>query len=339
MLIYGSSGVGKTYFGSTAPHPLFLSAEEGLLCLAEQGVNYVEIKTKQDLENIYFALKNDNLKDADGNVIQCDTIVIDSLTEIQQVIINKITGGRQPTQREWGDFSGQMADILRKFKGLDKHLIFICLENEKADEDENGREYSRFSPELYGKLMQKTAALVDMVGRYYMKVEVVNDKPTSKRVLTFQYSPRYIAKDRSGKLPTFAEPDFSALLKACKIKVKEEQVMAEIEDAPNSGISDSADDLPLPEKKEHITTKQGEKLFTLWEELVALGEVQKAKSDVTRRMTLQKLYGVKSSNDLSAQQADDFIERLTERIERTKAKKTSAPKKSTPKKTVAAAAA
>lgn len=340
MLIYGGSGVGKTYFGSTAPNPLFLSAEEGLLCLAEQGVNYVEIKTKQDLENIYFALKNNNLKDQNGKPIKCDTVIIDSLTEIQQVIINKITGGRQPSQREWGEFSNQMAEVLRKFKGLDKHLVFICLENEKADEDDNGREYSRFAPELYGKLMQKTAALVDMVGRYYMKVEVKNNKPTSKRVLTFQYSPRYIAKDRSGKLPAFVEPDFSALLKACKIKVGAGKVVAELEDAPRHGFSDNADDLPLPEKKEPITTEQGEELFQLWTELVELGEVAHEKSDITRRMTIKKLYGVKSSNDLTEEQAQDFIQRITARIENVKAKEERpAPKRPVRSQALAAAAA
>lgn len=85
-------------------------------------------------------------------------------------------------------------------------------------------------------------------------------------------------------------------------------------------ISDKPKDVPPPAKRQAVTPAQGKLLFDLWEELVKLGEVTREKSDVTRRMTLRKLYGVRSSNDLTKAQASDFIDRMKERIRRVKTK-------------------
>ena len=41
-LVYGASGVGKTTFGATAPNPIFLSAEGGLLSVADKQFDYAE---------------------------------------------------------------------------------------------------------------------------------------------------------------------------------------------------------------------------------------------------------------------------------------------------------
>lgn len=85
-------------------------------------------------------------------------------------------------------------------------------------------------------------------------------------------------------------------------------------------ISDKPNDVPPPAKRQAVTPAQGKLLFDLWEELVKIGEVTREKSDVTRRMTLRKLYGVRSSNDLTKAQASDFIDRMKERIHRVKTK-------------------
>ena len=89
-------------------------------------------------------------------------------------------------------------------------------------------------------------------------------------------------------------------------------------------LSDKPTDVPPPAKRQAVTPAQGKLLFDLWEELVRLGEVTREKSDVTRRMTLRKLYGVRTSNDLTKAQASDFIDRMKERIRRVK---TAAPAK------------
>lgn len=312
MLVYGSSGVGKTMFGNTAPKPLFLAAEEGLLTLSDAGVRCVKIMSMQDLQNVLYALEKNNLKDEKGEPLECETIVIDSLTEIQQVVIENITGGRSPSQREWGKFADQMAQILKGFKKLDKHLIFICLEKKAQIEADDGNEFTHFSMELFGKLAEKTCAQMDLVGRYYMRTTVVNDKPTSERTLSFQHSPRWMAKDRSGKLGQFVAPDFSAILKACKIEVGTPKVVTEIEDVGSNGKpvvppSNDPNDKPATyEIKQEIKKK--------WEGMVDMALIPKDKMESMQRAMLIRDYKIDTTVKLRQSQAEDHIKKLDEFI-------------------------
>ena len=57
-VVYGASGSGKTTFGATAPKPIFASAENGLLSIAEQGVDFVDINSLDNLRDLYNFLKN-----------------------------------------------------------------------------------------------------------------------------------------------------------------------------------------------------------------------------------------------------------------------------------------
>jgi hypothetical protein len=76
MLIYGSSGVGKTVFGSTADKVLFLDAEAGMMSVKDKKIDRVKIKTFQDVIDSYNFLKSGQH--------EYKTVVIDSLTEIQK---------------------------------------------------------------------------------------------------------------------------------------------------------------------------------------------------------------------------------------------------------------
>jgi hypothetical protein len=57
MLVYGASGAGKTVFAATAPEPLFLDMEGGLLSVAGSRVDRIEIKSLADLKEAYRHLK------------------------------------------------------------------------------------------------------------------------------------------------------------------------------------------------------------------------------------------------------------------------------------------
>src|SRR4051812_49045287 len=93
-LTYGPSGIGKTRFGATASNALFISAEAGLLSVTDRSVNNAEIKSMADLRDAYEFLS----KPGHGY----ETVVIDSLTEIQSFIIANMTGGkRMPQKGEW----------------------------------------------------------------------------------------------------------------------------------------------------------------------------------------------------------------------------------------------
>ena len=47
-LVYGDAGAGKTKLCATAPTPVILSAESGLLSLADYEIPVIDISTAQD---------------------------------------------------------------------------------------------------------------------------------------------------------------------------------------------------------------------------------------------------------------------------------------------------
>ena len=56
-LVYGESGIGKTVLCTTAPRPLIMSAEKGLLSIADTDVDIVEVSSLAEIKEVYNLLK------------------------------------------------------------------------------------------------------------------------------------------------------------------------------------------------------------------------------------------------------------------------------------------
>lgn len=80
VLVYGQSGVGKTTLIKTLPGKvLILSAEAGLLSLKDTDIEYVDIRTLDDLTEAYSYILS--------NITEYNCIVLDSLSEIAEVVL------------------------------------------------------------------------------------------------------------------------------------------------------------------------------------------------------------------------------------------------------------
>ena len=79
LVLYGASGSGKTRLGASAPNPIFISAEKGLLSLASVDIPYIEVSSMKTLNEAY------------QHVVKSEynTIVIDSLSEVTQVVLDQ----------------------------------------------------------------------------------------------------------------------------------------------------------------------------------------------------------------------------------------------------------
>jgi hypothetical protein len=73
---------------------LFICAENGLLSIAGKSPDFVEVKTLQELKDLYAYLKD--------NKPAYDTLVIDSLSEISKIIKDNLTdsGRKQMVLRD-----------------------------------------------------------------------------------------------------------------------------------------------------------------------------------------------------------------------------------------------
>lgn len=211
VLVYGHPGVGKTFFAGTAGKrfkPIFVSAESGLLSLNKIGnFDFVEIKQWAQLQEIY------NFLMMQGHAY--DTVILDSLSEMQKICeaqVLKDTSKENEVkealvQKDWGLLATRMQSMVRAFRDMNLNVIMTCLASEKTDESSG---LTHTGPLLSGSTRDLISAFFDEV--FYLGIKTGKDKEgkqVSKRYLQTSGSETIVAKDRSGMLPTYVEPDFT----------------------------------------------------------------------------------------------------------------------------------
>ncbi len=323
-LIFWKPGSWKTTFASTAPKPLFLSAEGGLLSIADKSPDAVIIQTLKDLQDAHHYLKTTNHP--------YKTVVIDSITEINEIVKAEIEkkNGRYIRKDDWGEVLTKIKRIIRDFRDLPMHCIFLAQEAVEKDKEEIIRIY----PSLNGKAATEIAAACDIVG--YMDI----DKTSRERYMVVQEHAILATKNRLEPLKTDNPAlDFSKWVELMwKICVGDECVVAQ-HDAPVE-----QDPYAPPEFQKPIVQKWiGDKKIdpetvkmvhsswsTFMETSLKLAEIEKnetniagyqpQKSNPLLLATLQKLYIVKWLSDLTEKQALDFITRIDGKVDDIKAK-------------------
>ena len=212
-IIYGGAGVGKTRTIATAPSPIIISAEEGLLSLMEVEIPYIEVKTLQDLDDAYNMLK----KDA-GQTYK--TIGLDSLSEIAETLIAQELPKHKDGRQAYAALAQAMIPMLKKFRDLKNvNTVFSCKRIDVKD-DETGTVTTELL--LPGNVLgYQVPYLVDEL--FYMDTD-------RKGVPFFQVKPsrKVFAKDRSGALDpngVYAKdansvPDMTAIFKQIADKIE-----------------------------------------------------------------------------------------------------------------------
>lgn len=220
MLLCGDPGAGKTLFSSTAPNPLIISAEGGMLSIEDRGVPYVEISTSAEfLSLIKTFQKPDPQRSKDleqlglekGQAV--DTLVVDTIDEVCQILAKeRYTAAKKDslTLQDYGWLKEQMKSATTSLRNLEMNVIMTC--HLKSRNDDDGR--VTVWPAIEGKFSEAIAGYVDLalILRNTLSTEVKGN--ASKRVLkrylqTFPDPQHSWVKDRSGKLPQEAPVDFN----------------------------------------------------------------------------------------------------------------------------------
>ena len=97
LLVYGESGVGKTQLCSTAPDPIIISAESGLMTLRKFKLPFIEIKTVQDLNDAYEWCMSSKESS------KYKTICIDSISEIAEVLLVSEKAKTKDPRKAYGE--------------------------------------------------------------------------------------------------------------------------------------------------------------------------------------------------------------------------------------------
>ena len=210
-LIYGRAGIGKTVLAATAPAPLILSAENGLLSLrkfiedkrASNGnphfdLPHVIIDSRQALEKAL-----DDCKGAQGRLFQ--TFILDSISEMAELILAQETAKQNNLMRAYGEVFQNTIKLFRRFRDElpGKNVVFLA----KEEMVKLG------ATQRYQPLFPGNASGVAAPYMFDETFQLMTHRdPTTGvdyRWLRTQPDFECDAKDRSGRLAPFEPPDLS----------------------------------------------------------------------------------------------------------------------------------
>lgn len=192
ICIYGPPGSGKTLLASGAADSemhspvLFADAEGGSSVFSHRSdIDVITVRQWSVLRKIIDALKNDS---------PYRTLVLDNMSEIQQLNITSIAGQGNDIQiQHWNKSTADILNMTRTLldhsinKGL--NVIFLAWEDREKDSVSNMiRTGIGFTPSLANKF----PGIIDIVGY----LSVMNNAPHYSRLLSFAPSPKTDAKFR-----------------------------------------------------------------------------------------------------------------------------------------------
>jgi energy-coupling factor transporter ATP-binding protein EcfA2 len=209
IVCYGQSGAGKTTLIRTLPNPVIISAEGGLLSLAENAdgtaneLPYIETTTLEQVKDAYaWAASSEEAH-------QFDSIAIDSVSEIAEVILStEKAGANKDPRNAYGTMQDEIGKVIRMFRDLPgKRHVYFTAKAEKAA-DETGK--ILWSPSLPGnKAGQGLPYFFDFV--LAARVEKQPDGSTERALMT-QSDGIWLAKSRGWKLDAWEPMDLGAVI-------------------------------------------------------------------------------------------------------------------------------
>lgn len=200
VLVYGQAGAGKTTLIRTAPAPLILSAEAGLLSLAGTDIPFIEIHSIAELGEVGQWITQSK------EAAQFKTICLDSISEIAEVCLSEAKQSLKDGRAAYGEMADQMSKVIRAYRDIPGRNIYFTAKMDKSESDTGAR---LFAPSMPGKtLTQQLPYFFDEV----LALRLVTDKDgNTGRALMCAPDTMWTAKDRSSRLAAWEPADLGAI--------------------------------------------------------------------------------------------------------------------------------
>jgi AAA domain len=196
-LVYGKPGVGKTPFIASAPAPIILSAEKGLLSVSRMRVPYIDIGDYRSLtEAFQWCMHSQEAK-------QYWTFGLDSMSEICEVLLTERKRTEKDPRKAYGSVADEGLAVARYFRDMlpGKNVIVVCKEEFDKDEQTGAMLYQPMMP---GKqLGPKLPYFFDEVWR----MQALEQAGHRYNALYTKGNFQFVARDRSGMLAEVEEPN------------------------------------------------------------------------------------------------------------------------------------
>ncbi len=217
VLAYSLSGMGKTMLCATAPAPIIISVESGLLALRKSnieqifGINtpgicynipVIHITTMEDFKNARLWLEGSH------EARQFQTVCIDSITECaERVLCGKKLSNKDP-RKAYGEMLDQMVVDIKAFRDLPGKNVYMSAKMEASKDEMSGM--VKWGPMMPGqKLGPQLPYLFDEVFRLGVGQYQTAQGGQKYRYLQTEADPQFDAKDRSGALDSIEQPNLT----------------------------------------------------------------------------------------------------------------------------------
>ena len=200
VLVYGAPGAGKTRLCATAPKPFILSAESGLLSLRNEKLPYAVISDIKDLTEAYAWFTGSE----EANEYQ--TICLDSISEIAEQVLSTEKASSKDGRKAYGEMQDRMNRLLRAFRDIPGKNVYFSAKMERTQMD-NG--LILYTPYLPGKNL--TQGIGYFFDEEFALIAVKDSEGNVNRYLQTFSDTAYEAKDRSGALDFYEEPDLTKI--------------------------------------------------------------------------------------------------------------------------------
>lgn len=235
ILVYGDPGSGKTYLAGTAQDSPFMAdvhvfnIDGGMMTLAQRGdIHATDVRSVADLERELHSLAARDEKYATTR-----TVVIDNVTELQTLALEGIATAEYSSRKkkdrtytidrvyleDYGLAGKQIARVLRGFRDLPVHVIYIAHRKDRMRPGTNVLEESK--PNLTEKLSTSVMGYMDFVWYLYTADEQVPEgegfRTETRRYMLTQPMNNYAAKTRGSEFaeaigPVVRDPNLASLM-------------------------------------------------------------------------------------------------------------------------------
>jgi hypothetical protein len=226
MVIYGSTGVGKTVFcGQSQRYRTFIfDVDDGAFAAATwRGNPNLGIPgTRRDLVDVWPTRSREDFQAGFDWLVKYQQhyglAVVDTATELQRQILREVATRfklETPDQRTWGVGLNAMEAIAASFRHLPMHVIWVCHEIEKDDPELHRTMYR---PSFQGAFATAYAKHFTLIARYCLFDNIIRDAngamigTDTQRWLNCERDQTTHAKNRGGFLNKWELPNLDAII-------------------------------------------------------------------------------------------------------------------------------
>lgn len=203
ILVYGDAGAGKTMLCGSAPSPLIISAEAGLLTLRHQSIPVIKVTDMDSVDEAYDWCKGNAAKQG------IQTICLDSISEIVEKCLEAEKAKTKDPRQAYGEMAVRAISLVKRFRDLPGFHVVITAK--QATQTDTATGVSRMAPTAPGQQVgSQLPYLFDEVFRAFTD----KDQTTGKAFWALQTQATFnaVAKDRSGVLEAVEFPDLNYLI-------------------------------------------------------------------------------------------------------------------------------